>query len=194
MMALISLGEIRQGKNVRLQRRRQGSGRRGIVNMMLTWLIISLVCGQSGANPILNAKKFTSFLSSLEGPGVGRAVKTPVGPRPYDITFQHTIVNQLEGQAHPGKATHFWTFFLEGQTPRLRFLTTFAGNRRPIYLTATTELAGEWIFNTADPEYVEVHVKLRENDLTIRILLRGEFHVQIKLNRPQNYNSDLKGK
>jgi hypothetical protein len=129
-------------------------------------------------------EKFAIFLSAIEGSWKGKAVTTPVGPRPYDITFQRAGAYKLEGQAEPGDvSTHYWTFFLDEQLPALRFLSTFAGNRQPVFLEATNERKGEWKFNTQDPDYLEVHVKPRHDDLTIRIYLRREFHVEIKLIR-----------
>ncbi len=42
---------------------------------------------------------------------------------------------------------------------KLLFITTFEGNRQPIYLTANTEEAGTWYFNTADIHFMEVRVR-----------------------------------
>ena len=63
-------------------------------------------------------EEFRSFLSSIEGSWKGQAVKTPVGPRPYDIRFRRTSNALVEGHANPGEeATHYWTFFSRRTNP-----------------------------------------------------------------------------
>jgi hypothetical protein len=126
---------------------------------------------------------FKAFLAALEGAWEGRASITPVGPRPYDIIFKRVAPTRLEGAAHPSpSATHFWSFYKEGETPRLRFLSTFAGNREPLFLRATEEKNGAMIFQVTQPR-LEVRVIPMPRNLTILIFLRGRPHVEIHLTR-----------
>ena len=150
--------------------------------------IISIICslyqtveGQKELRPI----RHDIFLSKLAGPWKGNATITPLGPRPYDITFVFDDSKRLAGAARPGDvSTHYWTFFVEGNVLKLKFLSTFAGNRQPIYLTANAEEAGIWLFNTEDVHFLEVRVHPQERATRIQIYIRGEHHVEIELVRP----------
>ena len=126
----------------------------------------------------------TTFLAAIEGPWTGQARVTPVGPRPYDMTFVRTAANRLEGEAHPGTSTHYWMFYEEEDTLKLRFLSTFAGNRHPLFLTTTTEEDGVLVFHTSSPDFLAVHIAPGGNTLTMKIVLRGKPHVEIYLTRP----------
>jgi hypothetical protein len=106
-----------------------------------------------------------------------------VGPRPYDIVFVSNASRQLEGAADPGAAIHYWTFQREDGTIKLRFLSTFGGNRRPLHLTATTEQDNTVIFQAMQPKFLRVHVKVLSSKTTIRIFLRGKPHVEIRLSK-----------
>ncbi len=68
---------------------------------------------------------------------------------------------------------------------KLKFLSTFAGNRQPIYLTANSEEAGIWLFNTEDVHFLEVRVHPQERATRIQIYIRGEHHVEIELARSE---------
>ena len=106
-----------------------------------------------------------------------------MGPRPYDMTFVRTAPMRLEGQAHLGVSTHFWTFYDEDETLKLRFLSTFAGTQQPLWLAATVEHEGALVFHTPQPHFLEVHVRPQAQTLTLRIFLRGTPHVEIALTR-----------
>jgi hypothetical protein len=125
------------------------------------------------------------FLSMLAGPWKGNATITPVGPRPYDITFVFDDSKRLAGASRPGsESTHYWTFFVKDNVLKLKFLSTFAGNRQPIYLTANAEEAGKWFFNTDDVNFLEVRIHPQKRATRIQIYIRGEHHVEIELTRP----------
>ena len=113
------------------------------------------------------------------------AMVTPVGPRPYNITFVRTAAMRLEGHADPGASTHYWTFYEEANTLKLRFLSTFAGNRQPLWLTAIEVRAEAMVFRSPQPDYLAVHVTPRATALTVQIVLRGQPHVKIHLTRHQ---------
>ena len=83
------------------------------------------------------AQSYAALLTGLEGSWQGQARVTPVGPRPYDMTYVRRAPSRVEGQAHLGASTHYWTFYAERDLLRLRFLSTFGGNLQPLVLTAT---------------------------------------------------------
>jgi hypothetical protein len=124
-----------------------------------------------------------AFLAALEGTWVGQATVTPLGPRPYDITFVHTAPGQVEGAAHPGASMHYWTFSQAEHALQLHFLSTFAGNRQPLLLTATEAKGNTFVFHTPEPHFLAVHVTPRASTLTMRIVLRGKPHVEIDLTK-----------
>ena len=151
--------------------------------------IVTIIClhyqtveGQNG----LTRTRYHTFLAMLEGSWLGKATITPVGPRPYDITFGFDDSKRLVGASRPGNvSTHYWTFYVEDNVLKLEFLSTFAGNRQPIHLTANTEEAGTWYFTTEDITFLEVRVRPQKRATRIQIYLRGEHHVEIELDRPE---------
>ena len=152
-------------------------------------VIISILCTLNsiaeGQKEVCSTRHDT-FLSLLAGPWKGKATITPVGPRPYDITFVFENSKRLAGAALPGDvSTHYWTFFVENNVLKLKFLSTFAGNRQPMVLTLNAEDAGIWIFNTDDVHFLEVRVQPQKRATRIQIYLQGEHHVEIELARPE---------
>jgi hypothetical protein len=125
----------------------------------------------------------TAFLQALEGAWHGEARRTPVGPRPYDITFTRTDAQALHGAAVPGASTHYWTFYEEDGVLKLRFLSTFAGNRQPLFLSGTTTHEGLMVFHAIPAEFLEVRVRPQADTVTIHIILRRQPHVEIVLTR-----------
>jgi hypothetical protein len=163
-------------------------------------LVLSVFLSSAGllkaeqTNPLSIAQQHTDFLALLEGIWEGQARVTPIGPRPYDMTYVRTAPRRVEGQAHPGASTHYWTFYEEGNTLTLRFLSTFAGNQQPLFLTARRESPSIFVFHTPQPGFLEVHVILQANTLTKKIFLRGKPHVEIHLLRwSPNRGSSGKG-
>ena len=152
----------------------------GVFSVILTFY--QNVEGQSELCP----ERYGVFLSKLEGSWKGNATITPVGPRPYDITFIQDDYRLLAGASRPSSvSTHYWNFYVEDNILKLRFLSTFAGNRQPIYLKATAEKDGTWIFNTDDVQFLEVRIQPQMRTMRIQIYLRGEHHVEIELSRPE---------
>jgi hypothetical protein len=125
----------------------------------------------------------SAFLLALEGPWEGQARRTPIGPRPYDMTFVRAAPKQVQGEAHPGASIHYWTFYEEEATLKLRFLSTFGGNQQPLDLTAIAEHDGALVFQALQPDFLVVHVRPQATALTIQIFLRGKSHVEIHLTR-----------
>jgi hypothetical protein len=129
------------------------------------------------------AEHRSAFLLALEGPWEGQAQRTPIGPRPYDITVVRTASQQVQGEAHPGASIHYWTFYEEAATLKLRFLSTFGGNQQPLDLKAIAELDGTLVYQASQPGFLAVHVRPQATTLTIQIFLRGKAHVEIHLRR-----------
>jgi hypothetical protein len=151
----------------------------GIISLI--FLFYQAVEGQQEFHP----DRYDAFLCMLAGSWKGNATITPVGPRPYDITFVFDDSKRLAGASRPGSvSTHYWTFFVKDNILKLKFLSTFAGNRQPIYLTANAEEAGKWFFNTDDVNFLEVRVHPQKRTTRIQIYIRGEHHVEIELTRP----------
>ncbi len=72
---------------------------------------------------------------------------TPAGSLSYDIDFQRTDENAVTGTANPGAAIHHWLFSAKDKSLRLRFLTTFESNTKPLFLTASTRVGNSFVFN-----------------------------------------------
>ena len=124
-----------------------------------------------------------ALLHRLIGTWQGRAEQTPIGPTPYDIAFSRMGDGAVYGVADPGLALHHWRFLVVDGHLRLRFLSTFRGNKRPMWLYAEslTETAAH--FRGRDRDHVTVHVEPGEQDLKLDIFLRDKPHVSIRLER-----------
>jgi hypothetical protein len=151
-----------------------------VLHSLSLLLPVLLAAGAEGAPA---AENRVAFLAALEGPWVGEARRTPIGPRPYNITFVRTTLGQVAGEAHPGASTHYWTFYEEEAALKLRFLSTFAGNQQPLVLTAMAEQGGRVVFQAPQPGFLEVHAQPQPDTLTIQVFLRGKSHVEIHLTR-----------
>ena len=163
-------------------RRRHGLGLALTLGGLLLYFPSGLQAQDMPPHPP-GVERQVAFLAALEGAWVGQATVTPAGPRPYDMTFVRTAPGQVEGAAHPGASIHYWTFLQAEHTLHLRFLSTFAGNRQPLLLTATETQGDTLVFHTLEPHFLAVHVTPRANTLTMRIVLRGKPHVAIDLTK-----------
>ncbi len=150
--------------------------------LLVTWTTIGHA-GVPNQATLPDVAFIERFLTTLEGTWDGAAVVTPVGPRPYDITFQRTPSGEVTGAAYPGAATHYWTFFRRGQTLGLRFLSTFRGNRQPIQLEAKRLEDESIVFRADHPDYLEVHIERGSPTIFVRVFLRHRPHVEIHLNQ-----------
>lgn len=124
------------------------------------------------------------FLSAIEGEWIGQAETTPIGPRPYDISFTETAPGNVEGSVDTGASTHYWTFFDEAGRLRIRFLSTFGGNREPIFLDVDKRESEGIVFRAARPPLLSVRVSLSPEQLRIDVFHWDEPHVEIRLTRP----------
>lgn len=145
--------------------------------VVLTLSLWSSVLADAFATP-------EEFLAMLEGNWVGKAEVTPIGPRPYDITFVRATPVRLEGVANPGGARHFWLFYEEAGDIRLRFLSTFAGNQTPTYLDVIDWSGGAVVFRARNPTFLKVRVQQQGRHLNIDVFHRDRLHVAIRLSRP----------
>ena len=123
------------------------------------------------------------FFDRLSGDWQGEAVTTPIGPRPYDISFERRDAFWIYGQADPGAAIHHWGFYCEGSELRLRFLSTFRGNRNPVLLEAIGLKDDEIHFKAENPAFLEVKVRPGYTRSVFEVLHHGKRHVLIELKR-----------
>jgi hypothetical protein len=151
-----------------------------VLHDLMLCLPLLIGAGEAGIQPPMTERR-TAFLAAIEGTWEGQTRVTPIGPRPYDMTLVRTAPRRVEGEAHPGASIHYWTFYEEDETLKLRFLSTFGGNRQPLFLTATAEQDGVLVFHAPQPGFLEVHVRPQAETLTIQIFLRGKPHVEIHL-------------
>jgi hypothetical protein len=154
----------------------------GIIVVAAGWLPQGLA-SEPTAERKTDAEYIEGFLTNITGVWQGKAVLTPVGPLPYDISFAQIPDNGVEGAADPGAAIHSWRFINQDDGVKLRFLTTFRGNREPIYLLAKTRIGNAAVFRAREPNYLEVHVDPAAQDLFIKVFLRKKLHVEIILEK-----------
>lgn len=156
-----------------------------IIQLLIAWLSWTSLAhaGDVDDGQILQPRQIQGFLTAVEGHWRGRAVVTPAGPLPYDIDFQRTDANAVTGAADPGAAIHHWLFSAQGKTLRLRFLTTFDGNTKPMFLTASMRVGNRYVFNAEQRDDLTVSVTPDPEAIDIEVFLRGDAHVLIKLRR-----------
>lgn len=147
--------------------------------LALVWVLVSASawaeCPQAPAVEL--------FFDRLSGNWQGEAVTTPVGPRPYDISFERREPFWIYGQANPGAAIHHWGFYCEDAELRLRFLSTFRGNRDPVLLKAIRITDAEILFKAQKPAFLEVKIRPGYTHSVFEVLHHGERHVLIELER-----------
>ncbi|MCZ6892599.1 MAG: hypothetical protein O7H40_00960 [Gammaproteobacteria bacterium] len=146
--------------------------------MAVLALVICMIAGSSFA-----AKQSPEgiFLQNLIGPWKGRAIRTPVGPVSYDITFARIESGAVTGTANPGAALHHWRFFVANGQLRLRFLSTFRGNTKPTWLYTEEVSSVGAFFRGRDLEHLTVNIEMNVNELRIDIFLHDAPHVSIRL-------------
>ena len=83
----------------------------------------------------------------------------------------------------PAGRTGRWRFYRDRGALSLRFLTTFGGNTTPILLDEISSETNAVVFKARDPSYLTVRVEPGERRTWIRVFLRGERHVVIRLDR-----------
>ena len=152
----------------------------------LTGLLMlpAAVSGDDSKAPVrLSSAEMRLFPGALLGAWRGEAVLTPVGLRPYAMTFEGKGEGCSYGAANPGAAIHHWTFCPRDDHVSLRFLTTFRGNQRPVLLSARTRGTGGLVFSSQERPELEVRVDPGQQATKIRVYLSGQPHVEIHLKR-----------
>jgi len=122
-----------------------------------------------------------TLLEPLQGCWQGKAIKTPRGPLPYPICFELQNDNTLYGVANLNISHHHWRFYLEEDMNQLSFLSTFAGNETPLYLSASQVGSDHLTFSTVDGQYLQVQVQQQKEGYRFTIKVKGKEHVIIQL-------------
>ncbi|WP_163834155.1 hypothetical protein [Spartinivicinus ruber] len=124
------------------------------------------------------------FLSKLAGNWYGEALHTPVGPRPYTISFKPISSKCISGVANNGVSLHTWTFCQKNNNGlTLTFLSDFAGNHTPIYFKVIKINKEQIIFKADSHPFMEVSFERFGYSRRINIIHYGKLHVGILLKR-----------
>jgi hypothetical protein len=156
--------------------------KRYLLLLTLVWLT-PVTATESTLEQALSAEDIQAFLTNILGAWRGKAVLTPVGPLPYDITFAPIGDDGAKGLANPGAALHYWRFFKQDKGLGLRFLTTFRGNKQPLYLQAKTRQRNAVVFRAQRRSDLQVHVGLVTDHAIIDVFLHNKLHVKIPLDK-----------
>jgi hypothetical protein len=151
------------------------------LNLARALMPVAVLCFITGSTLAAEQTLEAAFLDSLIGVWEGRAVQTPIGPAPYDIAFARTDDGAVAGVADPGAALHHWRFVIVDGHLRLRFLSTFRGNERPIWLYAESLAPGAVRFRGRVLDHLAVGVEPGATELKLDIFLHGKPHVSIRL-------------
>ena len=144
-----------------------------------------IVCASMLAGSVLADEKprTRAFLNGIVGAWKGRAVTTPSGPRPYDMTFTRQSNTSVTATANPGNSQHHWTFSISKGQLHLSFLSTFRGNRTPRRFLPAIFEKQESVFRTKRPDHLTVRIRLTSECLNINVFRHARLHVAIKLVR-----------
>lgn len=155
-----------------------------------------LLACSSGTFNTENHNEYYDFFQSLQGNWKGCAIKTPVGPRPYDIHFEFDGSTNLNGLADPGPVSdHHWSYQLDNDVLWLKFISSFRGNIEPIWLSATENKGMAITFRSKKVQKLKVEVTIINNMQNIEIYLHNKPHVSIRLvltNKDNNSRSQCK--
>lgn len=162
-----------------------------LIKLLLAMSIIALGAKSINATDPCMLEHYTApktsvhdgFIRMIKGTWQGKAIRTPIGPVTYDITYRQTPQGIVQGSADLIASVHHWTFIPEAEDLKLCFLSTFAGNTEPLLLELVEVDENEYFFKAHDPSYLEVRITITETSLRKRIFLRGNPHVEIELAR-----------
>ena len=131
------------------------------------------------------------FLQSLPGFWVGEAIETPVGRLNYDMVFHACSDRLVAGVAKTGASLHYWQFIRDQDNHRIRFLSTFRGNRMPIILLPHS-FEGEGLnYYAPDLKMLTLTIDHSPKVIDIRVFHHGKPHVHIQLTRGDDRQSQL---
>ena len=129
----------------------------------------------------LSEDRIEAILRSLPGYWHGKAIETPLGPMDYDMLFHSCSDGTIAGVANTGASLHYWQFSHRDGNLRIRFLSTFAGNRTPVLLKPTVPSGASLNFFAPQREILTLGITATENQIDIRVFHWGKPHVQIRL-------------
>lgn len=144
------------------------------------------IASQATANPIIQQKIHT-LLTELPGTWDGQAIITPTGPVNYDLTFYNCRGNLIAGTARTNASLHYWQFHNNKEGFQLRFLSTFAGNREPVWLIPDKTDQAALHFYAPKLKLLTVTVAVtRQDQVDINVFHYGKHHVHIRLLRDKS--------
>ena len=147
--------------------------------MMTVWLLC-----QSQAVVAESAEESSrEILQRLPGDWNGEAIVTPIGPMDYDIVFHTCSDGTVAGVAKTGASLHYWIFIRDLEALRLRFLSTFNGNRKPIYLVSSSSEERIIKFHTPSLKFLTLDMEHTDRLVDLRVYHDNQLHVHIRLQR-----------
>ncbi|MCP3867817.1 MAG: hypothetical protein GY703_06930 [Gammaproteobacteria bacterium] len=132
-----------------------------------------------------------AYLKGLPGFWKGVAVETPVGSMNYDIFFHTCKDGTIAGVAQTGASLHYWQFMPDRELPRLRFLSTFRGNRTPALLLSRSSDESTLNYYAPELEILSLQITFTASTVDIRVFHHGRPHVHIRLTRKQRRPAEL---
>ncbi|MCU7865110.1 MAG: hypothetical protein KZQ92_14155 [Candidatus Thiodiazotropha sp. (ex Lucinoma borealis)] len=147
----------------------------------LTAILIGLSPISAGSESHLPGDRTEQLLQSLPGFWMGEAIETPVGRMNYDIVFHDCSDRIVAGVAKTGASLHYWQFIRSQENYRIRFLSTFMGNRIPIELLPQPIEGTALNYYAPDMKMLTLAIKHSPTVIDIRVFHHGKSHVHIQL-------------
>ena len=126
------------------------------------------------------------YLRSLLGFWEGEAIETPVGQMNYDILFHSCDDETIAGVAKTRASLHYWQFGFLHAPPRLRFLSTFRGNREPTMLLLRKSENTTLKYYAPDLNLLTLEIEFSNSIVDIRVFHHDKPHVYIRLTRAKS--------
>ena len=127
--------------------------------------------------------RIEAFLELLPGFWQGEAIETPVGSMAYDMLFHSCGDGTLAGVAKTGASLHYWQFSHRDKNLSIRFLSTFGGNRTPVFLIPDAPDGTILNFFAPQRKILTLGITVSEIQLDIRVFHHNKPHVHIRLTR-----------
>ena len=149
--------------------------------LMIVLFGFSLV---STSNEVLHpVDSIERYLQSLPGFWSGEAIETPVGSMNYDMFFHSCSNGTIAGVAKTGASLHYWQFMPDQENFRLRFLSTFGGNRRSTLLLPWASEGEKLKFYAPGLKLLTLEFTFSKRVINIRVFHHDKPHVHIRLAR-----------
>ena len=163
--------------------------------MPVKLFLIVLLAGTSLAaapNELLYPiKSIERHLQILPGFWKGEAIETPVGPMNYDMVFHTCSDGTIAGVAKTGASLHYWQFKPNQGDLRLRFLSTFRGNRNPVLLLPRVSEGETLKFYAPKLKILTLDITFSKTRIDIRIFHHDKPHVHIRLTQTNDRPTEL---